>query len=78
MTANLFFYRNNFFIETLLKHFCLVMSPIVSGRGSQYHPKVNWLESSLNEGIPVIPAGYELLTLEEIYRNMQKQSASSN
>ena len=33
---------------------------------------------NLAELLKIVPAGYELLTLEEIYRNMQKQSASSN
>ncbi len=64
MTHYPLFYRNKFFIETLLKHFCLQTSPFISARGSQYHPKVNWLESSLNEGIPVVPAGFESRDLD--------------
>ncbi len=62
MTPNSVFYRNKYFIETLLKHFCLEMSPFVSGRGSQRHTMVNWLQMSLNETVLVIPAGFEPTT----------------
>jgi hypothetical protein len=56
------FYRNIAFIEALPKHFCLQMSPFVSGWRRQCHLVLNWLQMSRFEASSVVPAGVEPTT----------------